>query len=184
VKIIKKAILWAQPIYPLTSELRMARKFIGTLFLTLSYQLSQGQVQNADTTGNILATAHATATFQQAVHFQKEIYSGAEHMGYAPSVEGSAYFSAKDWAPGAVLYDGVLYGSESLMYDQVKDKLVLKRFDGFPVELRSDKIIYFTLAGHTFIYINRKPSLRAERRLLRPPGCWRPYYTGTAYKNY
>jgi hypothetical protein len=41
------------------------------------------------------------------------------------------------------------------MYDQVKDKLVLKRFDGFPVELRSDKIIFFTLAGHTFIYINR-----------------------------
>jgi hypothetical protein len=133
----------------------MAIKFIGTLFLTFSYQLSQGQVQNADTTGNILAAANATATFQQAVYFQKEIYSGAEHMGYAPSVEGSAYFSAKDWTSGAVLYDGVLYGSESLMYDQVRDKLVLKRFDGFAVELRSDKITYFTLAGHTFIYINR-----------------------------
>jgi hypothetical protein len=112
-------------------------------------------MHNADSTGNTLAAANATATFQQAVHFQKEIYSGAEHIGYAPSVKASAYFSTKEWTSGAVLYDGVLYGSESLMYDQVKDKLVLKRFDGFPVELRSDKITYFTLAGHTFVYINR-----------------------------
>jgi hypothetical protein len=133
----------------------MAIKYISVFFLLISYQLSVGQMHNADSTGNTLAAAHAAATFQQAVHFQKDIYTGAEHIGYSPLSEGIAYFLTKEWTSGAVLYDGILYGNESLMYDQVKDKLVLKRFDGFPVELRSDKVIYFTLAGHTFVYINR-----------------------------
>jgi hypothetical protein len=131
----------------------MGSKTTGVFFFLFLSFYAAGQGHRADTSQTNPATAEATTTFRQVVQLQKEIYTGAEHIGYAPNIQGVAYFLQKEWLPGSVLYDGILYENESLMYDQVKDKLVVKRFDGFGVELRSEKISYFTLPGHTFVYI-------------------------------
>lgn len=124
-------------------------KRIGALFFILSFQPMQGQLPSADTSGYHVAAN----TFLQAVSLQKGIYNGIEHVGYLPGIEGFAYYETSGWQRGSLLYDGILYQNEWLQYDLVKDKVVLKRFDGFPLELRSEKVDYFTLQGDTFINV-------------------------------
>jgi hypothetical protein len=131
-------------------------------FLTLCVVRAAGQMHLPDSGVQSPAADRAVATFQQAVQLQKEIYTGPEHISYLPAIEGSAYFLSPDWQPGAVLYDGLLYRDQLLKYDLVTDRLVLKRYDGFPIELRPDKISYFTLPEHTIVY------WKSEKNSLKP----------------
>jgi hypothetical protein len=127
-------------------------KNVTAFCLLLFATVAKSQTRLADTALYSQAVANATSTFQQALPLAKEIYTGPEHFGYLPIIEGFAYFGASDWQTGSVLYDGILYENQRLKYDLVADKLVLRRYDGFAIELRSDKVEQFTLPGHTFIY--------------------------------
>ena len=106
----------------------------------------------------------AAAVFLNALGNDKEIYNGPEHVEYLPSIEGIAYFLTKDWLLGSVKYNGMTYTSESLLYDLAKDQLVVRRPDGFAIELRSDKTVWFALLGHLFV------SLGVNNNLNLKPG--------------
>jgi hypothetical protein len=109
------------------------------------------------------ASLAATTFFLQALQNEKEIYNGPEHIEYLPNIEGIAYFGSKDWQTGAVQYDGITYQDVAIQYDLVKDRVVVKRPDNFAIELRSDKVDWFSLAQHVFVYIpeNNTSGLKA-----------------------
>lgn len=102
----------------------------------------------------------ARSTFLQAVERQKEVHNGVEHMAYPATAEGFAYFLSKDWQRGSVRYDGVLYEGEMLLYDMVRDKLVVRRPDGFAIEVRREKVDWFALASHLFVYMDGSNGLK------------------------
>lgn len=119
-----------------------------------------GQLSTAVAITDSVAAESATATFLQLIRLQKEIYNGPEHITYLPTIEGFAYFASKNWQGGTVQYDGITYTGEQLLYDLVKDKLIIKRPDAFPVELRSDKVDWFNMPGHLFVHVDATSGLR------------------------
>ena len=137
-------------------------RIIPVFVFAFCVQPAFSQLRVADSATYPLAAQQAIATFQQAVSVQKEIYTGPEHFGYLPTIEGLPYLFTKEWLPGAVVYDGILYPDVRLKYDVVKDKLVLKRLDAFAIELRSEKISLFNLPQHTFIYLNNVNAIGLE----------------------
>jgi len=106
------------------------------------------------------ALSNATAQFIHVVQAQKEIYTGREHIAYPPTIEGFAYFMSKEWQPGAVQYDGIVYPNEHMLYDLAKDQLIIQRPDGFAVELRSDKTDGFVLLNHRFMHFTNESGLK------------------------
>ena len=138
----------------------MIRNSVGALCLVLLYNLSAAQPQVPDTGFLSAAAQAAVATYQQALPVEKEIYNGPEHIAYLPTIEGVAYFDSKDWQTGTVVYDGIQYENLMLLYDLVKDKLVLKRHDGFGIEVRSEKVSHFTINNHHFIGVQETKGLK------------------------
>lgn len=123
-------------------------------FLTVPFcaqAFSQAALVDSTTSESAI---EATTIFLSALQNEKEIYNGPEHVAYLPIIEGTAYFDSKDWQMGSVQYYGLEYSNEALLYDLVKDRLIVRRPDGFSVELRSDKIDWFLLADHLFVYMN------------------------------
>jgi hypothetical protein len=123
------------------------RCFVASL-ITLFYCPAFSQSALPDSASHALAAA---SIFLQTLQSGKEIYSGPEHIEYLPSIEGVAYFGSNEWQAGQVQYDGMLYPDEILRYDLSKDRLILKRPDAFAIELRSEKVDWFSLAGHVFV---------------------------------
>jgi hypothetical protein len=137
---------------PLYNQLSMRGNAIAAFCLLFLCNTASSQPSVLDTASE--ASATAVRTYNKILPVEKAIYTGPEHVSYLPSYEGFAYYLSKEWQSGSVLYDGLLYEGQLLLYDLVKDKLVLKRYDGFAIELRSEKVSYFTIPGHTFIYKN------------------------------
>src|SRR5438309_4756511 len=95
-------------------------------FILLFSHAAISQMAMADSTGSG-ADSIATNFFLQALQSNKEIYNGPEHTPYLPYIEGTAYFKSKEWQMGAVQYYGMTYRNEELLYDLVKDRLVVRR---------------------------------------------------------
>ena len=131
----------------------MIIRYYAVFFLFFFSSILHSQLAFNDSSQNNAALA-ATAVFAQALQGNKEIYNGPEHIGYPSSIEGLPYFGFKEWQTGAVQYYDLVYLNEALQYDVVKDKLVVRRQDGFAIELRSDRVDWFSLAGHQFVYVN------------------------------
>ncbi|MFL5786448.1 MAG: hypothetical protein ACJ748_00215 [Flavisolibacter sp.] len=94
----------------------------------------------------------AVQEYNNSIGLSSSLYNGIIHKGYVPGLTGIPYLSSKDWLPGVVFFEGILYNDVNLKYDMVKDQLILKRPDGFGIELFSPRIKYFSVAGHSFYY--------------------------------
>ena len=101
------------------------------------------------------AVGAAVSAYHLSMDKESALYNGPEHIGYDPKMIGSAYFGSNDWQTGSVYYDGILYRNVPMKYDEVLDKVVVQHFNIiFKLELFSNKVKWFDIAGHTFINIH------------------------------
>ena len=92
----------------------------------------------------------AIHTYKNTITIQSGLYNGVEYSGYSPGFEGHQYYNSSDWLKGSVFYDGMLYTEVFLKYDMLTDKLIVKRFDGFAIQLLDEKLNYFTIGTDLF----------------------------------
>jgi hypothetical protein len=86
---------------------------------------------------------------------QSRLYNGIEHLGYSYKIKGHAYFLQKEPATGTVVYDELEFANVPMLYDLLKDQVVVQHFNGFSkVGLVSEKVKAFTLLNHHFIYLD------------------------------
>lgn len=88
-----------------------------------------------------------------AISDESGLYNGKEHLGYLYTIEGFAYYLSKDFQPGSVIYDGVLYHNVPIMYDMVKDEVIVRHTRGFFFSLISEKVKAFSIGDHSFLRI-------------------------------
>lgn len=138
----------------------MTKQCIAAITLLLIGYQAFCQNTTPEVNDNTPAIANARALFLQYINADKEIYTGPEHIGYQPTIEGFAYFLSKEWQAGSLQYDGFVYSSELLLYDMVKDQLIVQRPDGFAIELRNDKVDWFSMPGHLFVHIRNAKGLK------------------------
>lgn len=113
--------------------------------------------------------------FNREMAGQLRLYNGIEDLGYPPNIIGSPYYLNDSLTLGSVIYDGIRYNSVPLMYDMVKDVVVVKYFDTpFNIRLLNSKLTSFDLLGHHFVVIG-SDGANADLN----PGIYDQLYNGT-----
>lgn len=103
-----------------------------------------------------VAVHQAVSSYHHYIDKQSRLYNGIEYVGYSPKIEGIPYFQENTWQRGSIVYDGIAYDTVQMMYDIVKDRVVILHFNNFfRVALFSEKVTSFSLLGHHFIRIER-----------------------------
>lgn len=87
------------------------------------------------------------------------LYNGKEHIGYVPTIEGTAYFGGKEWQTGSLTLQGVLYRDALLKYDLVADEVIVLHTNGFTgVTLFMPRVQSFTLNNKSFVRLPDHPA--------------------------
>jgi hypothetical protein len=113
------------------------------------------QVQQQDSAFYTQSFDSVEAFYIKAAAANLSLYNGCEYSRPPVSTKGFPFFESENLIEGSVFYDGNLYRHVNLQYDIVKDELVIANFSkNAVVKLISEKVAYFTLQQHTFIYVN------------------------------
>lgn len=93
---------------------------------------------------------------QQSQGLSSPLYNGIVHTGYPKTIAGIPYFFSPDWINGTVNFENVIYQQVPIKYDLVADQLIVKRPDGFGINLFSPRVSWFMMYDSKFIYIDSK----------------------------
>jgi hypothetical protein len=116
--------------------------------------------QNADDTtlpGNAL---NAINVYYQNLGEQSPLYNGSEYIEYAYSLqEGHPFFQMADFMNGDINLDGMIFHDVPILYDLVKDQVVIQDFQKvYKINLPADRIREFFLLGHLFVRLTHDSS--------------------------
>jgi len=117
------------------------------------------QYAKPDTAFLTLAKQHQEKLYDQFIHGQSRLYNGSEYRDYLSKDEEHPYFGPDDWAYGDILYDDELYKNVPMFYDLSRDKVITEHIlNGAKLELVSEKVMRFSLNGHTFVRLRKDES--------------------------
>jgi hypothetical protein len=110
---------------------------------------------------------YAAALRQYHVYVAPEVglYRGIQYVDYDFTIQrGHPFYGLDSIRYGSVWYNGVGYDSVRMLYDLVKDQLViLDPYNVYKISLYMDRVDSFALDGHLFIRVRDSlapPSLR------------------------
>lgn len=122
------------------------------LISTAFFHITIAQSIREDSTFLQEAKVHAIDLYSRNMRAQSHLFNGSEYIEYN-SISGQHPYYEADWSDGVVFYDGELYERTPLLFDLSLDKLITENSNGRPLQLISEKIKYFILNGHTFVYL-------------------------------
>ena len=94
-------------------------------------------------------------SFQIEEGGSSHLYTGKEYYGYAKNIKGDQFFLTSAMESNTIFYDGSLYENIPLLFDIVSQEVIINRYhQDLRISLLSEKVKYFTLAGHRFENIN------------------------------
>jgi hypothetical protein len=107
-----------------------------------------------DSSTVLAATHNAVTSYHLYIDKQSRLYNGIEYYGYSPLIEGFPYFRENTWQRAHIVYDGIAYDTVQMMYDIVKDRIVILHYNSFfRLALFGEKVKEFTVMDHHFIRI-------------------------------
>ena len=118
--------------------------------------LQPGMAQNNISAPAALPTiVNAGNVYNPFIEKQSRLYNGIEHLGYSFKIKGHAYFLQKELQTGTLVYDELEFVNVPMLYDLLKDQVVIQHFNGFTkIGLVQQKVTAFTLNGHHFIRLD------------------------------
>lgn len=128
----------------------MLKRLLLILFLLEISSAIIAQPQVNDSSTNV-----AINLYYRSLGEQSPIYTGSEYLESAISLqEGHVFFETNSFTEGSVEVDGMLFSGVPILYDIVKDQLVVQHYSkAFKINLPIERVEYFTLSGHTFIRV-------------------------------
>ena len=89
--------------------------------------------------------------FQNEIGEDAHLFTGKEYTPYSKEIKGHPFFVADQMQNSDIFYDGTLYTNIPLLFDIVRQEIVIYRYNqNVRMRLLSEKVKYFTLAGHKF----------------------------------
>jgi len=118
--------------------------------------LQRGMAQNNKSApASLPIIVNAGGVYNPFIEKQSRLYNGIEHLGYAFKIKGHAYFQVRELQTGSVVYDGLEFVNVPMLYDLLKDQVIVQHFNGFTkIGLVQQKVTAFTLNGHHFIRLD------------------------------
>lgn len=95
-------------------------------------------------------TRFPISLYKAATSQSQNLYNGRHYYLYDARMEEHQFFGDRKWQNGVVFYDGQRFDSIPMIYDIVKDELIVKHFYGDHMLLQSEKVNYFFKDNHTF----------------------------------
>ncbi|MFT2009483.1 hypothetical protein ACMA1I_12465 [Pontibacter sp. 13R65] len=110
------------------------------------------QTQPKDTAFVQAAISQAVGAYRNAIGNSAHLYTGIEYFDYRKYLrEGHQFLVTDELVKGDVVYEGILYEQVPLLYDIVKDELIVKlESRAFNQKLISQKVAQFNWKGQVF----------------------------------
>lgn len=110
-----------------------------------------------DTAVARLRESSAISIYYDSLQQQSGLYNGGEYAQYIHLLkEGHPYLDTSALIHGSIYYDGTLYKNVPMLYDLIKDELVIQHFNKiFLVQLVRLKIDSFSLQTHHFLHLGK-----------------------------
>ncbi|MBD2699890.1 hypothetical protein IC229_04540 [Spirosoma sp. BT702] len=113
-----------------------------------------GQTIKADSSFTQIARNTAIRSYDKAMYRQIHIYEGHEYIVHDHRIKIHPYYVTDNLQTGTIFYNGVDYDKVAMLYDIVRDELVVQPPEGaYRLTLRNEKIARFTLGTHAFTRI-------------------------------
>ncbi|MBO0947797.1 hypothetical protein [Fibrella forsythiae] len=123
------------------------------LGLCLLAQSVLGQSTGRDSSPVTTAARQAVDRYDQVSATLEHLYDGPEYISYDRRLTGHAFFPTDTMQDGMVFYEGRQF-AVPLLYDIVKDVVVVVHTSGYRIALHSDRVERFSLKNHLFIRID------------------------------
>ncbi len=133
----------------------LAKLYLLSSFFINSFQaFSQNYI--TDSSGEKSSFQRAVNLYHRFLSPETGLYDGSEYAynAYYPFTinEGHPFFQSKNFDTGTVLYNNVLYEKVPLLFDIIKEELLINDPSRvYFIRLNSERIGWFTIWGHTFI---------------------------------
>jgi hypothetical protein len=118
-------------------------------------KIAGAQEPASDSLTNFLYNTYPVKLYFKAVGENAHIYNGYEYFTPDRNIKGSPYYLSDSPTPSDLIYDDSYYRDIPIMYDVVKDEVVINRLgQNFKISLVNDKLKSFTLRRHEFIRVS------------------------------
>jgi hypothetical protein len=113
--------------------------------------------QSKDSVLSSLQKKKAISVYYQSLQQQSGLYNGSEYVPYVDMLkEGHPYFDTSKMVNGSVYYDGMSYTNVPMLYDIVRDELIILHFNKvFFLQLIKSKTESFEILEHSFVHLGR-----------------------------
>jgi len=131
----------------------MPKRFFYTLLICgLSHYVA---AQNADDTTLRDNALNAIGIYYENLGEESPLYNGSEYIEYAYTLqEGHPFFQVANFVNGTVNLDGMIFHNVPMLYDIVKDQLIIQDFQKvYKINLPADRIQQFFLMDHLFVHL-------------------------------
>ena len=121
--------------------------FVIVLFV-FPFKILKGQSPLTDDKPSFLS---AKAYYINEIKESTHLYTGKEYYKYESGIRGFPFFVSEVMQTGDIFYDGFLYKNIPLLYDIVRQVVVINQYQQEArIQLLTEKIKYFTLNEHRF----------------------------------
>ncbi len=156
----------------------------GTKFFSISFFaciapiVVVAQLTPPDTLFVKAAVEQAKEVYDLSTQHYSHLYNGKEYIAFKKKMPevGTPFFQSEEWEEGKVFYEGELYEKVSMRYDLLQEKLVIEHKGQGEIELISELIKYFVIAGHTFARLDDKMGNKTSPN----PGFYDELYSNTS----
>lgn len=133
---------------------RMKPFFVITLIILAISTCGFGQSTKPDSSFVAAARKQAVGLYERTVRLQAHVYEGNQYINHDPRIQVHPYYAVDSLQTGTVVYNGVQYRNVAMVYDIVRDELVVEPPEGgYRLRLETDKIAAFSLGPYQFTRI-------------------------------
>jgi hypothetical protein len=130
-------------------------KIFCLFFLCITAKICTAQTTSDGESVYRAAIQNTIERYHRSRNGDAAIYNGMAHLGYLPSIKGTAYFQSANWQTGTVVYNQMEYNNITLKYDEVADQVVVRQpTSSYILSLFSPRVQRFSLGSAQFIYLN------------------------------
>lgn len=126
------------------------RFFTILVFISVSFiPFSFAQKADSSLTSQNIAEL-PVSYYKEVTGVSQNLYNGRLYYVYDARQEEHQFFESRKWTKGSLLYDGQRFDSVQMLYDIVRDEVVIKHFNGENLLLQPAKVSYFILLNHRY----------------------------------
>lgn len=107
--------------------------------------------QSNDTLFRNQAIKNLIQFYHESIGLQAELYNGPQYEPHPGYNEGHPYFNTTSFSIGSVGYNGLVYQEVPILYDLVRNELVVRHPYGDAFSAIKEKVDSFSFSGHSFI---------------------------------